>query len=195
MEAEMSANDGEKLCLDKALDAFKFYEEAASKTKDHAWSQTTWLLSLNVGILAFAIHLYAERGKDATLTLDGLRIIEWISAGAGVVLCVLLYYVLGELGTHIRNYWTVANRLRDSHRELAILEIPNDETTKPASAEPTKKEEPHLLVKFWRWLAGYEIAKFCQRLRYFAAAFIVADVGWALIVTRLLVDETPGGGR
>ena len=57
----------EALSLDKALDVFKFYEEAAEKTKGHAWSQTTWILTLNAGILAFSLNLFAAYSTKISL--------------------------------------------------------------------------------------------------------------------------------
>jgi hypothetical protein len=43
------------LSPEQTLAAFRFYEEAAEKSKSHAWSQTTWILALNAGIMAFSL--------------------------------------------------------------------------------------------------------------------------------------------
>jgi hypothetical protein len=42
-----------ELSADQALAMFKFYEEAAERTKAHAWAQTTWILTLNAGFWRF----------------------------------------------------------------------------------------------------------------------------------------------
>lgn len=86
------------LGVDKALEMFKFYEEAAERTKGHAWSQTTWILTLNAGILAFSLNLYAE--YSTRIPFFAFLVIEWISCLAGLILCTLLFFVIRELGEH-----------------------------------------------------------------------------------------------
>jgi hypothetical protein len=68
---------------DQKFAAFKFYEEAAEKTKAHAWSQTTWILALNAGILAFSLQLYVEHASAFAFIP-----IEIICALVGIALCV-----------------------------------------------------------------------------------------------------------
>ena len=95
------------LTLEHTLEAFKFYETRADNTKAHAWAQTTWILTLNAGLLAFSLDLYANHSS-----LRGFAAIEWLVALAGVVLCGFLIYTLRELGRHIAHYWTSAKRAR-----------------------------------------------------------------------------------
>lgn len=86
----MSTKAGDVLSLDQALEAFKFYEEAAERTKGHAWSQTTWILTLNAGILAFSLNLYAE--YSTKIPFIAFLVIEWISCIAGLTLCGMLFF-------------------------------------------------------------------------------------------------------
>lgn len=67
----------------------KFNEEAAEKTKAHAWAQTSWILALNAGILAFSTNLYAEHR-----TIPGFLVIEWLCFVAAAILCLYLVYCL-----------------------------------------------------------------------------------------------------
>jgi hypothetical protein len=159
-------NDG--IGSDKAFEAYKFLQEAAQESKGHAWSQTTWLLTLNAGVLAFSFNLYAEYRDD--IPRSGFLVIEWISAVAGAALCVLLLVVLRELGKHISRYWARSDDLVEKHPFLLDLQ--------PNKARRTKK-------------VGEGFPKFCRRLRYFAWLFIVADLAWAVIVTGLRLAEGP----
>jgi len=176
-----SNRNSDKLGADKIIDVYKFYEESAARTKGHAWSQTTWILALNAGLLAFSAKLYSERREAAKLPLEGFLIVEWALALGGVCLCAVLFYVLGELGIHIRNYWEGANKVRAEYPVLdRLLFIPPDDGSsrwrrilKPLDFDNTP-------------LPG-----FCLRLRFFAVLFIFADLAWALIVT-VLVLRHPG---
>ena len=88
------------LSPDQTLNLFKFYEEAAEKAKAHAWSQTTWILTLNAAILGFSVNFYASNSDKPAFFA-----IELLSSGVGVVLCGFLVYLLNELGGHISHYW------------------------------------------------------------------------------------------
>ena len=141
------------------LDAFKFYEEAAEKTKSHAWTQTAWILTLNTGVIAFSLDLYLQHAKD-----PAFLIIEFFSAGVGIVLCMFLYYVLGELGRHIRNYWTFSNKIA---ADLPFLtSFIGKDNARRAKEENYEAEFP----------------QFCKRLQYLAVLFMLAHLGWALFV-------------
>ena len=70
MSSEASLSPAQK------LDVFKFYEEASEKNKAHAWTQTAWILTLNVGVIAFSINLYLDYFNNSAFL-----IIEFISAG------------------------------------------------------------------------------------------------------------------
>jgi hypothetical protein len=138
------------------LELFKFYEEAAEKTKAHAWTQTSWILTLNAGVLGFSLTLYLEKANDPLFIY-----IELLSAGVGVVLCVFLFYVLNELGRHIRNYWTTSNKLAAPYPPLASF---------IGESEVLKAREPKYEAEF---------PAFCRRLQYLAVLFLFAHVGWA----------------
>jgi len=154
------------LGLDKAFEAFKFYEEAAEKTKGHAWSQTTWILTLNAGILAFSLNLYAE--YSTKIPLSAFLVIEWISCIAGLTLCGMLFIVILELGTHIATYWETANKLAVKYTALAEL------IGKKAAA---KAREPDYKEPF---------PDFCARLRWPVALFMAGHFLWAIVVTGLM---------
>lgn len=93
------------LAADKRFELFKFYEDAAERAKSHAWTQSTWILALNGAILGFSLNLYVKDGN-----VHGFLFIECISTLAGLILCGYVVFVLYELGKHIRNYWTAANK-------------------------------------------------------------------------------------
>ena len=149
----------ESLTLSQKLETFKFYEEAAGKTKAHAWTQTAWILTLNAGVIAFSLDLYLEHANDRAFL-----VIEFISAGVGIMLCVYLLYVLWELGRHIRNYWTSSNKIAVD-APLLVSFISEDD------ARQAKK-------------AGYkaQFPPFCRRLQYLTVLFLLAHVGWLLFV-------------
>ena len=158
----------EALSLDKALDVFKFYEEAAEKTKGHAWSQTTWILTLNAGILAFSLNLFAA--YSTKIPSGAFLVIEWISCIAGLTLCGLLFFVIRELGVHIANYWETANKLAARYAPLSEL-IGEETAAKARIPIPTYREK---------------FPKFCTRLMWPVALFMAAHVVWAIVVTVLM---------
>ena len=153
----------EPLTAAQRLEIFKFYEEAAEKAKAHAWSQTTWILTLNAGILAFSVTFFAEH-RDTPAFL----FIELLSAGVGVVLSGFLIYLLYELGKHIRNYWTQSNTIAATYAPLR--QFVGEKTAKAAEAPEYSAEFP----------------PFCIRLQILAGLFIVAHVGWASVVAWIL---------
>ena len=141
------------------LDTFKFYEEASEKTKAHAWTQTAWILTLNTGLIAFSLDLYLEYAENSAFLL-----IEFVTASVGVVLCVFLFYILGELGKHIRNYWTFSNQLAvDLPFLVSFIGEENARRAKDANYRA-------------------EFPQFCKRLQYLAVLFMLAHIGWALFV-------------
>ena len=81
----------------ESFDLFKFYEEAAEKTKTHIWSQTSWILSLSTAVLAFSVNLYVQHHN-----VVGFLWIVWIAALVGAALCFYLIWTLAEFGDHIR---------------------------------------------------------------------------------------------
>lgn len=96
----------ESLAPEKLFEFFKFYEEAAARIKSHAWTQSTWILTLNGAILGFSLDLDVDHAS-----VRGFLFIEWLSVLSGLLLCTYLMFVLYELGRHIRNYLTASNRL------------------------------------------------------------------------------------
>jgi hypothetical protein len=159
--AETDAHETQvRLTPEKAFEAFKFYEEAAEKTKSHAWSQTTWILTLNAGILAFSLDLYAEHRE-----VPGFLVIEWISFVAGAGLSLFLIYVISELGRHISTYWTQSNRLAGNYPILVPF-VGEDEA---AAARSPLYHAP--------------FPKFCRRLQIPAIAFVIAHLTWACVAT------------
>jgi uncharacterized membrane protein YfcA len=146
-----------------AIALFKFYEDAADKTKAHAWSQTTWLLTLNSGILAFSLDYYAKH----TVT-RGALLIECLAALVGAALCAFLLYLLHELGSHISHYWTTSNQIAAAFQPLTPFISKKDAR---AAREP-----------------GYRapFPKFCRRLQGMALLFCSAHVGWAVVAFALI---------
>ena len=144
------------LTLEQTLEAFKFYETRADSTKAHAWAQTTWILTLNAGLLAFSLDLYANHSS-----LHGFAAIEWLVSLAGVVLCGFLIYTLHELGSHIVRYWTHANALAAAHPALVHF-IGGDSTADEV-----------------------QFPLFCRRLQLVAAIFLVGQIASAALTTSL----------
>jgi hypothetical protein len=135
------------------IDLFKFYEEAAEKAKGHAWTQSSWVLSLNAGIFVLIANL-----KDSSFFF------HLISAFAGVVLAAYLIYVLGELGNHIRTYWTSSNKI--AAKSAGLMDFIGEKD------------------KFEAKLPGYraEFPRFCRRLQFLAFLFVFAHLGWVVVV-------------
>jgi hypothetical protein len=144
---------------DRRFETFKFYEEAAEKTKNHAWTQTTWILALNAGIMAFSVNFYA-----ANNALHGFRVIEVLSTIVGLMLCAFLIYLLNELGSHISNYWTTSNRIASADPWLVPI-IGEGEAGKARGACYHAKFPP-----------------FCRRLQMLTVMFMVAHAGWIFFV-------------
>lgn len=146
---------------EQETDLFKFYEEAAEKTKAHAWAQTTWILTLNSGILAFSLNFFANHPSQ-----DHFLLVEGVCTAVGVVLCLFLIYLLQELGGHISHYWTSSNRLAAGNAQLADFVFPNDiEAVRAGRAAP--------------------FPPFCRRLQILAGMFAGAHVVWLVIVASL----------
>ena len=153
----------------QTFEAFKFYEEAAEKTKGHAWTQTTWILALNSGILAFSIDFYSKHAD-----LPGVRYIEFVSTSIGLILCGFLFYLIGELGKHIRNYWTSSNKMAAKYPPLT----------------PFIGQEDAIKAKNVCYRASFP--RFCRRLQLltilFAAVHIIC---LALILSLPASSMTP----
>lgn len=149
----------ESLTSAQKIEMFKFYEEAAEKAKAHAWSQTTWILTLNAGILAFSLTFFAEH-RDVPAFL----IVELLAAAVGLVLSGFLIYLLYEFGSHIRNYWTRSNKIAAGY--FALQQLVSEENAR-------KAEGPHYRVQY---------PKFCLRLQILAGFFAIAHIGWAAVV-------------
>lgn len=147
---------------DQVPEFFKFYEEAAERTKAHAWTQSSWLLTLNSAVLAFSVQLYVEHAD-----IRGFLFMEWLLCAAGLILCGYIALVLVELGSHIRNYWTAANRIAVDN-ELLSHYI----GAKAAAAA----RAPEYKADFPRFIA---------RLMVPAVLFAVAHLTWATYVTVL----------
>jgi len=154
------------LTPEQTLAAFKFYEEAAEKAKSHAWSQTTWILALNAGIIAFSLKFYAEHPK-----VPGFLLIEIISAGVGIVLSAFLIYLLQELGGHISHYWTTSNKIAAAYPPLRSF--------------IGEKDADQALTPHYR--AGFPA--FCRRLQLLAGLFIAAHVGWTSVLSACLTSR------
>jgi hypothetical protein len=165
--AVSTASSEASLTPSEKLETFKFYEEASGKTKAHAWTQTAWILTLNAGVIAFSLNLYLEHAND-----PAFLVIEYVSAGVGIVLCVFLIYVLNELGTHISNYWASSNRIA-ADLPLLVSYIGKDNARQVKGA----KDQP-------------EFPKFCRRLQYLAVLFMLGHIGWALLVTFIYLLNT-----
>jgi hypothetical protein len=148
--------------VDHAADLFKFYEDAAEKTKAFAWAQTTWILTLNAGVLAFSLDFFANHADNAHFVL-----VEGISSGVGVALCLFLIYLLAQLGGHISHYWTSSNRLAASNAQLAALIFPEDLATA-------------------RHGQRVPFPAFCRRLQFLAALFAAAHITWLILASMVL---------
>lgn len=163
MPSEASSPVAEDLTLQQTLEAFLFYETRSDKTKAHAWAQTTWILTLSAGLLAFSLNFYADHSS-----VRGFIVVEWIVALAGIVLCSFLIYTLHELGVHIRNYWTTSNTLAATHPALVPF------IGGQGAAEKTRTSD---------YRAPFP--PFCRRLQVAAAFFILAHLGSAALATWL----------
>jgi hypothetical protein len=137
------------------LELFKFYEDAAERTKDRAWTQTSWMLTLNSGVLGFSLTSYLQNEEDAFFL-----VIELLSAAVGVVLSLFLYYMLQELGSHIRSHWTKSNKIAADYSLLGSF-MSKEEAIKAKSPE---------------YSAGFP--RFCRRLQQLAILFMLAHLGW-----------------
>lgn len=144
------------------FDAFKFYEEAAEKAKGHAWSQSTWILGFSAAVLAFSLKLYTEHPD-----VRGLVFMEWLAALAGLGLCGYLVFVLSELGKHIRNYWTNANKIAASDDALV----------------PFIGQEEAERARLVGYRAGFP--RFITRLQMAPSMFALAHLVWAVYATAL----------
>lgn len=91
-------------------------------------------------------------------------VIELISAGVGIGLCVFIIYVLGELGKHIRNYWTYSNKI--AANVPMLVSLIGDDTARQAKEACYRAEFP----------------KFCRRLQYLVVLFMLAHIGWVLFI-------------
>ncbi len=147
------------LSPDQTLNLFKFYEEAAEKAKAHAWSQTTWILTLNAAILGFSVNFYASNSDKPAFFA-----IELLSSGVGVVLCGFLVYLLNELGGHISHYWASSNRIAAGYVPLIPFIGESNATAARASD----------------YRVGFPA--FCRRLQYLAILFLGAHLGWVSFV-------------
>jgi hypothetical protein len=148
--------------LDRRFQMFKFYEDAAQRTKSDAWTQTTWVLTLSGAILGFSMKVYVEHRE-----LPGFPAIAFGCAAAGLVLTAYAFHVLRELAKHIRNYWTSANVLAASHPLLRGY-IPEEEAERAARLGSAYK-------------AGHP--KFITRLMIPVLLFAAGHVGWAIYAT------------
>ena len=135
-----------------SFERYKFYQDAAENAKAHAWTQSTWVLTLNGAILAFSINLHVKH-----CNIPGFFLIEWFSAGAGVLLSLCVVFVLYELGKHIKRHWAASDRIASKDPQLA-----------PYVSKGGAKEK---------------VPKFIKRLMFPAGVFAVGHVAWAVSVT------------
>jgi hypothetical protein len=154
------SSGNEPLAPEKLFEFFKFYEEAAERTKSHAWTQSAWILTLNGAILGFSLKLYVEH-----ISARGFLFIEWISTLAGLLLCAYLIFVLYELGGHIQHYWTAANKLAAKSTILSDYIGPKEATA--AQHEAYRAKFP----------------KFIARLMVPPSLFAIAHLTWGIYVT------------
>ena len=159
--------DAPRLTPEETVTVFKFYEEAAEKTKAHAWSQTTWILTLNAGIFAFALKLYTDHAGVYWFSL-----MEFVCAGVGIALCVFLIYLLSELGRHISRYWTSSNKLAVDYPPL----VPFIEESDAVAV----RADPKYCAPFPR---------FCARLQWLAWLFLLAHIAWACFAVFVLSNH------
>jgi len=145
---------GVGLTPEQQVGMFKLYEDAADRTKGHAWTLTTWMLGLNTGVLGFSLNALLEHeGKS------GFLIIELFAAIVGSILCAFLFGALAELGKHIASYWTNANLIAAGSPALAPL----------IGDEGAKARKPRYRAPFPR---------FCWRLQVLAVLFLLAHLTW-----------------
>jgi hypothetical protein len=154
------------LPVGEAINSFKFYEEAADKNKAQAWSLTTWVLTLNGGVLAFAITFYVEHPANPIFPW-----IEVLSALVGLALCYFLIDMIQQLGKHVQHYWTSSNRIAAATPALTSFIDPRD--VERAREETYRAPFP----------------RFCRRLQVLAILFLLAHSGWAILVLTSLTQE------
>ena len=89
------------------------YENMADKSKSRAWSLTTWVLTLNSGLLAFCIKFYTDKKDD-----PNFQTIEYACCSIGVLLSIFLCYMIYEQGKHLKSYWKVMDKILTENEAL-----------------------------------------------------------------------------
>lgn len=100
----------------KVLELFKFYEGGSEKVKDRIWTSTTWVLTLNTAILAFAFDYFDRRAGKS-----GFILVELLAALVGVGLSFFLIYLLRSFGAYVEHYWKCSDELATGHPSLKHL--------------------------------------------------------------------------
>jgi len=151
------------LSLDKAVELIKFYEESASTVKSRTWTITTWILTLNVGLLAFAFRLYVDQGSEPEYLLLQLAI-----SVVGVALSGFLVILIADQGQHLSHYWTMENKVGAWNGHVRGLVLDQQEFEK---AQDDQYRAP--------------MPRFCTRLRILALMFAFAFIGTFILFASL----------
>jgi hypothetical protein len=149
-----SLTENQNMSLQAAIDLMKFYEESASKKKERVWTLTTWVLTLNVGIIGFCFTFYMQQYANRAFIL-----FEVAACLVGIVLCRFLQMLIRDQGQHISSAWTRANKVKAGN-------VPLNELLDEGELE--KIRQPKYKAPFPR---------FCTRLIQLAWLFIIGFIG------------------
>lgn len=143
------------LDVEKAFKLVEFYENAAGTVKGRLWTITTWILTINSALFAFAFQLYKENPK-----IVGFVAIELAICAVGVALCILLIVLILDHGNHLRTYFTRVNKVGAWNPKVRGLVLKADEVDEVLC--------PNYSARFPR---------FCKRLMVLAGMFAAGFVG------------------
>jgi hypothetical protein len=135
----------------EAVALMKHYEELAVKAKDRVWTVTTWLLTLNSGLIAFSFKYYADNKTGPFLPF------ELLFCTVGIVLCCFNQILIRDYGKHIQGYWTISNKITENHPYLRSLI--GQGMTEGAAGRKYEASFPRfcrrLLALTWLFIAGF----------------------------------------
>ena len=168
--------DSDQLTISQALEAYKFFEEAAGSVKNRTWTISAWVLSLDSGLLGYIFKLVGEKGGD--------KLLPGIACGAGLVLTAFLIILVLDQGRHLKEYWArqelSANRRNPLRKDFR--KVIGDLDKSPNNGEKQKKENKKsngisLLIdrlpdqKDMSYKTGKPIPSFCSSLIVLATIY------------------------
>lgn len=147
-----SPAETQNMSLENSIDLMKFYEESASKKKEQVWTLTTWVLTLNVGIIGFCFTLYTQQYANRAFI-----IFEVVACAVGIVLCRFLQTLIRDQGQHISSAWTRANKIKAGSAPLKELldEGEFDGMRQPEYKTPFPRFCTRLIQLSWLFIIGF----------------------------------------